>query len=87
MTPTAQGQLNDDEGHDYNVSLTISVDNGQFFNILNYIALGNNPGFMYNLNKDNCTTFDLTHWQQPASIYPPQKVRGLAAVMATIQAT
>lgn len=60
LTPGAQGQLNDDEGHDYNISLTISVDNGQFFNILNYVGLGNNPGLMYNLNNDNCTTFDLS---------------------------
>lgn len=58
-SPSAQGQLNNDAGHEYNVSLTITVDNGQFFNILNYISQGNNPGYLYNLNTNNCTSIDL----------------------------
>jgi hypothetical protein len=39
--------------------LTITVDNGQFFNILNYISQGNNAGFLYDLNTNNCTSFVL----------------------------
>jgi hypothetical protein len=54
---SAQGQLNDDDGHVYNISLTVTVDNGQFFNILNYISQGNNVGYMYDLNTNNCTSF------------------------------
>jgi len=56
---TAQGALNNDAGHTYNISLTINVDNGQFFNILNYISQGNNPGYMYDLNSNNCSSFAL----------------------------
>ena len=52
-----QGQLNDNESSGYNISLTINIDNAQFFNMLNYISQGNNPGYMYNLNSNNCTTF------------------------------
>lgn len=58
-SPSAQGQLNNDAGHPYNISLTMTVDNGQFFNILNFIGQGNNPGYLYNLNTNNCTSFDL----------------------------
>jgi hypothetical protein len=54
---SSQGVLGDDETHTYNVSLTINVSSTQFFSILNYVALGNNPGFYYNLNTDNCSTF------------------------------
>jgi hypothetical protein len=54
---SAQGVLNDDDGHPYNISLTINVSATQFFGILNYVSLGNNPGFNYDLNTDNCTTF------------------------------
>jgi hypothetical protein len=57
--PSAQGQLNNDAGHDYNISLTITVDNGQFFNMLNYVAQGNDPGYLYNLSTNNCTSFCL----------------------------
>jgi hypothetical protein len=56
---TAQGALGNDDGHNYNISLTVNVDNGQFFNILNYISQGNNAGYMYDLNTNNCTTFAL----------------------------
>lgn len=56
---SAQGALNNDDGHGYNISLTITVNNGQFFNILNYISGGNNSGYMYDLNSNNCTSFAL----------------------------
>jgi hypothetical protein len=54
---SAQGILNDDDGHQYNISLTINVSATQFLGILNYVSLGNNTGFSYDLNTDNCTTF------------------------------
>jgi hypothetical protein len=54
---SAQGVLNDDDGHPYNISLTIAVSATQFFGILNYVSLGNNPGFSFDLNSNNCTTF------------------------------
>jgi hypothetical protein len=54
-SPSAASAFGDDDGHPYDISLTITVDNGQFFNILNYISeSGSTP---YNLNTDNCTTF------------------------------
>lgn len=53
----SQGQLNDDETHSYNISVTFSVTSLEFFNMLNFVSLGNNPGFYYNLNSENCTTF------------------------------
>jgi hypothetical protein len=58
-SPNDQGQLNDDEMHYYNISLTVNITNSQFFNILNFINQGNNMGFLYNLNSNNCTTFVL----------------------------
>jgi hypothetical protein len=58
-SPSAQGQLNNDADHTYNISLTMAVDNGQFFNILNFITQGNNSGYLYNLSTNNCTSFDL----------------------------
>lgn len=60
LYPSDQGQLNDNEGSIYNISLTISLDDGQFFNMLNFVSQGNNPGFLYNLNTNNCTTFALS---------------------------
>jgi len=55
----APGKLNNDETHTYNVSATFSVTNANFFLMLNYASKGNNPGFYYNLNSENCTTFAL----------------------------
>ena len=69
-SPVAQGQLNDDEDHTYNISLTVTVDNGQFFNILNFISQGNNAGYTYNLNTNNCTSFDLQALDAGATILP-----------------
>ena len=59
LGPESQGVLNNDQGHSYNVSLTVTVNSTQFFAILNYVELGNNTGFDYNLNSNNCTTFAL----------------------------
>lgn len=57
MSPTAQGVLNDDDQHEYNISGSFTVTNADFFSILNYITQGNLPGFEYNLNSNNCTSF------------------------------
>jgi len=54
---SAQGVLGDDGEHEYNISLTINVSAMQFFGILNSISLGNNSGYYYDLNTNNCTTF------------------------------
>lgn len=59
MSPSSQGQLNNDANHAYNVSVTITLTNTQFFSIMNYVALGNNTGFYYNLNSNNCASFVL----------------------------
>jgi hypothetical protein len=58
--PSDQGQLNDNESSAYNISLTITIDNAQFFNMLNYASQGNNPGYLYDLNINNCTTFAIS---------------------------
>ncbi|MDO6431539.1 hypothetical protein Q4E93_13120 [Flavitalea sp. BT771] len=63
LYPSDQGQLNDNEGSSYNLSLTIAINNAQFFNMLNYVSQGNNPGYMYNLNSNNCTTFAINALQ------------------------
>jgi hypothetical protein len=55
----SQGVLGNDESHIYNISLTLNVTSNQFFNILNYVSLGNNTGYYYNLNTNNCATFAL----------------------------
>ncbi len=54
-SPSSPGQLNDDQNHYYNVSGTFTLDNGQFFNILNFISSMSTA--TYNLNTNNCTTF------------------------------
>jgi uncharacterized membrane protein YgcG len=54
---SSQGTLNDDETQVYNISGSFTVNNAQFFNILNFVSQGSNPGYLYNLNTNNCTTF------------------------------
>ncbi|HVM86877.1 MAG TPA: hypothetical protein VMT76_01730 [Puia sp.] len=57
ISPSDQGQLNNDNSHSYNISLTVKLDNSQFFNMLNYVSGGNSQS--YNLNTNNCTSFVL----------------------------
>ncbi len=59
LNPQSQGVLSDDENHGYNISLTFNLTNDQFFAMLNYVSIGNNPGYIYDLNSNNCTTFVL----------------------------
>jgi hypothetical protein len=54
---TSQGVLNNDQNTSYNVCLSVNVSSTQFFLMTNYVEQGNNPGYMYNLNSNNCTTF------------------------------
>jgi len=70
---SAQGAFGDDDGHSYNISLTATVDNGQFFNILNYVSQGNSPGYLYNLNTNNCTTFAINALSAGNVILPNTK--------------
>lgn len=58
---STQGMLNDDEDHSYNVSLTINnLSSTQFQAILNYVSMGNNTGFSYDINSNNCSTFAIS---------------------------
>lgn len=57
--PSDQGELDDNEQTGYNIAVTYTVSNLQFFSMLNYIAVGNNPGYLYDLYSNNCTTFAL----------------------------
>jgi hypothetical protein len=57
--PSDQGQLDNNASSIYNISLTITLTNAQFFTMLNFVEQGNNPGYLYNLNSNNCTTFAL----------------------------
>jgi hypothetical protein len=56
---SAQGWLNNNEKSPYNISATFTVTNAAFTTMLSSVARGNDPGFNYNLNSENCTTFAL----------------------------
>ncbi|GGB01539.1 hypothetical protein [Puia dinghuensis] len=58
--PSDQAQLRNNENTDYNISLTYTVSNSQFFSMVNYVETGGSPGYIYNLSTNNCTTFVLT---------------------------
>jgi hypothetical protein len=70
LSPSTQGQLNNDASHSYNISLTIQLTNTQFSAVLNYVALGNNSGFNYDLNSNNCTSFVLHTLAQAGIVLP-----------------
>lgn len=59
FSPNDQGQLNNNEDHGYDISLSVTMTNSQFFSILNFVSQGNNAGYYYNLNSNNCTTFSI----------------------------
>lgn len=54
---SANGELDDNSAHGYNISLDISVDNSSFTTMLNSII--NRADVTYNLSTNNCTTFAL----------------------------
>jgi hypothetical protein len=72
-SPTSSGQMNDDETHSYNISGSFTLDNAQFFTILNFISAESTPSFLYNLNTNNCTTFVINAMAQ-AGIGLPRTV-------------
>ncbi len=59
LSPQSKGQINNDGSHDYDISVTITMDNSQFFQVVNYINLWTESGLTYDLNSNNCTTFAL----------------------------
>lgn len=61
-SPSSPGELNDDQNHYYNVSGTFTLDNAQFFNILNFMSSTSTA--TYNLNTNNCTTFAINAMAQ-----------------------
>jgi len=58
-TSVAQGALNNDESHSYNISASFVVNSTMFFNMLAFVSQGNVSGYNYGLNTNNCTTFAL----------------------------
>ena len=58
-SPIDKGQLNNNEQHPYDISLTIDVNNSQFFNILSFISQVGSSNQNYDLNGYNCTTFSI----------------------------
>jgi len=57
FSPPAQGALDDNENDSYNISGSFSLNNTMFFNILGFIPIGSSPGYNYDVNNNNCTTF------------------------------
>lgn len=70
---SSQGKLNNDEGHTYNISATFTVNNAQFFTMVAYSERGNVPGFMYNLNTENCTSYAL-HTLSQGGLFLPSTI-------------
>ena len=57
VSPIDQGQLNNDAEHEYNISLTIEMTNSQFALLVDFVNHGNDAGYNYNLNTNNCSSF------------------------------
>lgn len=55
--PNSPGMLNNDEGGDYDISITVGLSGQQFSLLLAYIEMA--AGKAYNLNSYNCTNFVL----------------------------
>ena len=68
--PSAQGMLNNDSYHDFNIALCCTTTSHQFAQVLNALLKGNNPGYQYNLNSNNCTTFILDAMREGDIILP-----------------
>jgi hypothetical protein len=74
-SPSTQGVLNDDEYHQYNISGSFGINNSLFFSMLAYVSQGNVPGYDYNLDTNNCTTFVLDALAA-GHIYLPSTIGG-----------
>lgn len=68
--PADQGCLNNDSYTDYNIALNIKVNSHQFNKVLNYLSKGNDKGYQYNLNSNNCTNFALDALREAGIIIP-----------------
>lgn len=55
VSPMAPGQFSNDDQHGYNIALTVTVTNSQFFSMVNYI--NDEANAEYNLNYFNCVSF------------------------------
>jgi hypothetical protein len=58
FNPVSQGNMNDDEGHSFDIALSVSLGGQQFMDILNFCANGNNIN--YDMNSNNCVTWALS---------------------------
>jgi hypothetical protein len=72
-SPSSPGEFSDDEFHQYNISGTFTVNNAQFYDMLNYISAIDNSSFLYNLNSNNCSTFAINTFAQ-AGINLPRTI-------------
>jgi hypothetical protein len=57
FNPVSKGNMNDDEGHSFDIALSVSLGGQQFMDILNFCANGNNIN--YDMNSNNCVTWAL----------------------------
>jgi hypothetical protein len=72
-SPSSGGEFSDDENHQYNISGSYTVNNAQFYDMLNFIISVNNSSYLYNLNSNNCSTFAINTFAQ-AGINLPRTV-------------
>jgi hypothetical protein len=72
-SPSSAGEFSDDENHQYNISGSYTVNNAQFYDMLNFIISVNNSSYLYNLNSNNCSTFAINTFAQ-AGIDLPRTV-------------
>ncbi len=56
-SPNSPGVLINNQEHGYNISLTITMTNSQFFSAINYLSATQNA--VYDLNSNNCTSYTL----------------------------
>ena len=73
--PIAPCELNNNEGyHGYDISVTATVTNSQFFNLIYFMQANYETGrTMYDLNTNNCTSFAI-RCSAAAGITLPQTV-------------
>jgi hypothetical protein len=56
-SPRSPGIFNNDQNRGYDIKLTITMNNSQFYTILGFITDMQRNGTEYNLNANNCSTF------------------------------
>lgn len=73
--PNSPGEMNNNEGYGgYDIAVTATLTNSQFFNMINYMQSNySTGGTMYNLNTNNCTSFVIRCFSA-AGINLPQTV-------------